>query len=177
MATDDQRLLPLIEAMARGDRAALRSFIEQAGPTIHAAHLRATGQSVAAAVLTERSLEELWRSAPLYDAHYGQPGAWVMAVARLHAVDFVAARRGKEARLKSSADVASSPPGPEGSGSASPSDPAAATALAGMDSAQREFLVDLWHRGIPGGAAGADARARLTELLPAWAELLAEGTG
>lgn len=175
MPADDLQLLPLIEAMARGDRVALRSFIELVGPMIHAAHLRATGQSVAAAVLTERSLEELWRSAPLYDAHYGQPGAWVMAVARLHAVDFVAARRGKEGRLKSSTDVASSHSGPGGAESVSPSDEVAAAALAGMDSAEREFLVDLWHRGIPGGSAGADARARLTELLPAWAERLAEG--
>jgi len=163
--------------MARGDRAALRSFIEHVGPMIHSAHLQATGQSVAAAVLTERSLEELWRSAPLYGAHYGQPLAWVMAVARLHAVDFVAARRGNEGRLKSSSDFVSAPADPDGSGSASLWDPAAAAALAGMDSGQREFLVDLWHRGIPGGSAGADARARLTELLPAWAELLSEGRG
>jgi DNA-directed RNA polymerase specialized sigma24 family protein len=175
--SDDQQLLPLIEAMACGDRVALRSFIEHVGPMIHAAHLRATGQSVAAAVLTERSLEDLWRSSPLYDAHYGQPGTWVMAVARLHAVDFVAPRRGKEGRLKSSTDVASFPPGPGGAESVSPPDPAAAAALAGLDPTHREFLVDLWHRGIPGGSAGADARARLTELLPAWAELLAEGTG
>jgi DNA-directed RNA polymerase specialized sigma24 family protein len=166
----DEDLFPLILAMASGDRTSLRAFIEQAGPVIHAAQLRATGQSVAAAVLTERTLEELWRSAPLYDAQYGSPRAWILAVARLQAVDFVAARRGKSALLKSSSDVSGEP-----NDLSTPSDPAAALALAGLGQSDREFLVDLWHRGISGGTSGAEARARLTELLPLWAELLSEG--
>jgi DNA-directed RNA polymerase specialized sigma24 family protein len=166
----DHELLPLIQAMASGDRTSLRSFIEQAGPVIHAAQLQATGQSVAAAVLTERTLEEIWRSAPLYDAQYGSPRAWVLAVARLQAVDFVGARRGKSERLKSSTDVS----GDLGNRS-DPSDPTAARALAGLDQSDRQFLVDLWHRGVSGGAAGAEERVRLTGLLPRWAELLSEG--
>ncbi len=170
MLPTDHDLLPLILAMASGDRTSLRSFIERAGPVIHAAQLRATGQSVAAAVLTERTLEELWRSAPLYDAQYGSPRAWILAVARLQAVDFVAARRGKSERLKSSTDVSGDP-----GNSSTPSDPTAALALAGLDQSDREFLVDLWHQGISGGAAGAEARVRLTALLPRWAKLLSEG--
>jgi DNA-directed RNA polymerase specialized sigma24 family protein len=166
----DQELLPLIQAMASGDRTSLRSFIEQAGPVIHAAQLRATGQSVAAVVLTERTLEEVWRSAPLYDAQYGSPRAWILAIARLQAVDFVAGRRGKSERLKSSADVSGEPVD-----LSTPSDPPAAEALAGLGESDREFLVDLWHRGVSGGASGAEARVRLTGLLPRWAELLSEG--
>jgi DNA-directed RNA polymerase specialized sigma24 family protein len=169
--TDDQ-LLPLIEGMASGDKTALRSFVEQVGPVLHAVHLRSTGQSVAAAVLTERSLEELWRHAPLYDAHYGRPRAWVMAVARMHSVDFVARRRGKEERLKSISDAAVLLSG----GDPGASDPAAAAALGGLVAQDREFLVDLWHRGIPGGAAGEASRSRISDLLPRWAALLAQGT-
>jgi len=170
----DEQLLPLIEGMARGDRSALRSFVEQVSPAIHAAHLRSTGQSVAAAVLTERSLEDLWRSAPLYDAHYGRPRAWAMAVARLHAVEFVAARRGKAARLKSTTDTSGAQAGEDAP--VSVSDPAASLALAGLVPEDREFLVNLWHRGMPGGSAGAEARSRLTSLLPRWSALLAEGS-
>ena len=157
--------------MASGDRTSLRSFIEQAGPVIHAAQLRATGQSVAAAVLTERTLEELWRSAPLYDAQYGTPRAWMLAVARLQAVDFVAARRGKSERLRSRTDVSD-----EGADPSTSSDPIAASALTALGQSDREFLVDLWHEGISGGNSGAEARARLTDLLPRWAELLSEGS-
>lgn len=170
MLPADEDLLPLILAMASGDRTSLRSFIEQAGPVIHAAQLRATGQSVAAAVLTERTLEELWRSAPLYDAQYGTPRAWILAVARLQAVEFVAARRGKAERLRSSPDVDAEVVDP-----LPPSDRAAAKALSGLGQSDREFLVDLWHQGISGGAVGAEDRDRLTGLLPRWADLLSEG--
>ena len=168
--TDDQ-LLPLIEGMASGDKAAFRSFVEQVGPVLHGVHLRSTGQSVAAVVLTERSLEELWRNAPLYDAHYGSPRAWVLAVARMHSVEFVARRRGKSERLKSIPDAESLLSGT----AADASDPEAAAALDGLLPEDGEFLVDLWHRGIPGGTAGESARGRLTELLPRWAALLARG--
>ena len=171
MFPSDEQLLPLIQGMAAGEKTALRSFIEQVSPMLHGVHLRATGQSVAAAVLTERSIEELWRTAPLYDGHCGRPGVWILAVARFHAVEFVDRRRGKEDRLKSTPDanvLLQSSPG-------TAPDPVALAALQSMDSSERDFLVQLWHRGLPGGAKGDEARGRLSELLPRWASVLSGG--
>jgi len=164
----DEKLRPIVEGMASGEKAALRLFIQEVSPTLHALYLRATGQSVAAAVLTERSLEELWRTAPLYDAQFGRPGVWVLSVARLYAVEFVARRRGKEARLKSRPDAR---PVLEGSTDLV-SDAEATLALWELEPGDREFLMDLWHRGLPGGDAGEAARLRLSTLLPEWSETL-----
>lgn len=172
MLPADETLLPLIQGMAEGDLDSLREFMEHVSGALHGAHLRATGQSVAAAVLTERSLEELWRTAPLYDPHYGAPRSWVMAVARLDAIAHVAKRRGREDRLKSRPDAAGQLAAGEGC-----CDPGARAALDKLDAADRQLLEDLWHKGVPGGSAGEELRAGLSRLLPLWADLLDEEAG
>ena len=106
MFPGDDELRPLIEGMGQGETTALADFVEIVGPYVYGIHLRATGQTVAAAVLTERTFAELWRTAPLYDRQFGTPSDWILAVARGMSVDHLARRRGKESRLKSRPDAA-----------------------------------------------------------------------
>lgn len=106
MVPSDETLLPLIEAMAGGDRSVLPRFIELVGPWIHSAALRTTRSTVAAGVLVEQVLTEVWRTAPLYDRHLGRPMTWILAVARAHGADWLEKRRGKASRLKTRSDVA-----------------------------------------------------------------------
>ena len=59
MFPSDDELRPLIEGMGQGKTTALADFVEIVGPHVYGIHLRATGQTVAAAVLTERTFAEL----------------------------------------------------------------------------------------------------------------------
>ena len=105
MVPSDETLLPLIEAMAAGDASALPEFIEQTGPWIHAATLRITRSTVAAAVLTEAVFVEAWRTAPLYDRHMGPPMTWLLAVTHAHGSRWLQGRMGKAGRLKTRPDA------------------------------------------------------------------------
>lgn len=78
----DAVLLPLVEAMAAGDREALRSFHEAAGPWVYGMLLRLCADEATGARVLARSFAELWRQAPLYDRHLGPPLLWALATAR-----------------------------------------------------------------------------------------------
>lgn len=161
MFPGDDELQPLIEGMGQGEATALADFVEIVGPHVYGIHLRATGQTVAAAVLTERTFAELWRTAPLYDRQFGTPSDWILAVARGMSVDHLARRRGKESKLKSRPDAAAILAAVD----AGPARPAAAAALDGLDAEDRAFLVDAWRAGLPVTADPVAAEARFGELL------------
>lgn len=160
-------LAPLIEAMGTGDKEALRAFVEAVAPWIHGAQLRLSGNTVAAAYLVEETLKELWRTAPLYDPHWGPPMTWTMAVARSVGVEWLDKRRGKAHRLKSKrdADEVLLPYGTR-------ADERAAGALARLDEGQADALREAWFEGLPGGAQGQSKRDAVDVGLPALARAL-----
>ena len=168
LPTDDD-LLPLIHRMADGDVGALEAFIAGVGPTLHAAFLRATGQSIASVVLVERAIEELWRTSPMYDRHYGTPRTWVLSVARIHSLGHVEKRRGKAARLKSQPDAE------QFLTEAGPSDDATAAALDALGSESRTLLEDVWYQGMPRGSEAVPAGEQFASALRAFAAQLAGG--
>jgi RNA polymerase sigma-70 factor, ECF subfamily len=161
----DEQLLPLIERMAAGDGEAVLPFVELVGPWVHAAELRLCGTTVAATVMTEDVLTELWRTAPLYDHHLGQPKTWIMAVSRAHGATWVERRRGKEKRLKSRADAGELLKDVEGG-----ADPVTVAALERIDPEQRRILRAAWYAERP-------AQGLVAQALPALAEALAATEG
>lgn len=162
MFPGDDELRPLIEGMGQGKEAALADFVEIVGPYVYGIHLRATGQTVAGAVLTERTFAELWRTAPLYDRQFGTPTDWILAVARGMSVDHLSRRRGKESKLKSRPDAAAIL---SAAADAGPARPAVAAALDGLDAEDRAFLVDVWRAGLPVTDDPAGAESRFGDLL------------
>ena len=149
MFPSDHELQPLIDAMATGDDRGLRDFIDLVGPFVYGTHLRSTGQTVAAAVLTERTFAELWRSAPLYDRQFGGPRDWIMAVARLKSVDHLGRRRGNEKRLKSTSDAEEFLESYGADGLESElALPETAQALQSLSPEDRQFLVEVWRAGL-----------------------------
>jgi len=168
MVPSDSEQLPLVEAMGRGDADALQLFIERVGPWVHAAQLRLTGTTVAAAVLTEDTLTELWATSPCYDRHFGPPMTWALAVARAHGMAWVDKRRGKEKRLKSKPDAVDLL---QDCGEA---DPRARAALDALSAEDQALLEEAWTQGLPGGEQGAARRARFDLALRELARVLAE---
>ncbi|MCP4867470.1 MAG: hypothetical protein GY898_01975 [Proteobacteria bacterium] len=144
---------PLIESMGTGDEEALQEFVTLVAPWIHGAQLRLSGNTVAAAYLVEETLKELWKTAPLYDPHWGPPMTWTMAVARLIGMEWLEKRRGKEHRLKSKrdADEVLLPYGTN-------ADTAADAAMKSLDEAHVEALREAWFEGLPGGSQGQTKR-------------------
>jgi RNA polymerase sigma-70 factor (ECF subfamily) len=171
-APDDAALAGVLRRMAEGDRDALRRFVQELGPWIHGALLRLCGSSVAAAVLLEDSLAEIWTLSPLYDRHLGSPSAWAMAVAREKGLAWRDKRRGREGRLKTRNDTDPLLP-------AGPAATVAARALGGLDESRRERLRHAWFEGVTGASGGAAAaeRSALAEDLRAWAAGLTSREG
>lgn len=153
--------------MAEGDSSVLPEFIGYVGPWIHAAVLRATLGQVAAAALLEEILAELWRTAPLYDRHFGPPMTWVMAVARSHAHEWQELRLGKEGRLKSRPDAAEVlRPDAEGG------EPLAADALRAIGSQYAAVLRHAWFGSPPGTDGAPPAEGMVALALPEFARRL-----
>jgi len=166
-APSNQVLEPLIEAMGTGDRAALEAFVELVAPWIHGAQLRLSGNTVAAAYLVEETLKELWRTAPLYDPHWGPSMTWTLAVTRSVGVAWLDKRRGKEGRLRSKSDAAEVLL-PDGTGA----DPRASAALGALEPDDREALREAWFQGSPGGQRGQPRRDAVDRALRAFARAL-----
>ncbi len=164
MVPSDETLLPLIEAMASGDASVLPQFIEQVGPWVHAAAVRTTRSTVAAGVLLEAVLTEVWRTAPLYDRHQGRPMTWVLAVTRTHGAEWLERRRGKASRLKTRPDVSEVlPRDDEGA------DPHVAAALRRVGPEATAVLRRAWYGDPP----GSDQPPLSPELLRSAVESLA----
>ncbi len=163
---DNDVLRALIARMATGDRDALAAFVDAVGPWIHAAHRRFTKNAVSAANLLERTVDEVWRQAPLYDRYLGEPLGWVLFLARHEGLSWAESRRNM--KNKATEDDR----GPRGPAP----DTAAARAMATMDADARDLLVRGWHEVLPGGVQGEAERIRLDEALLAFADALdAEG--
>lgn len=90
----DASLLPrLIEATARGDRAAFRRLYDATAPKLFGVVLRITrNRSIAEEVLQETYLK-VWEKAERFSSDAGHPLAWLTTIARNRAIDRLRSER------------------------------------------------------------------------------------
>jgi len=97
--TTDADLLP---GCRGGDEAAWRALVERYTRKVFGLAYRFTGRSDAAEDLTQEVFVKVYQTLHRYREQDGPFGAWLMAVARNHAIDQY--RRGKQERLRRSED-------------------------------------------------------------------------
>ena len=85
----------LIAACARQDRAAFRALYARWGARLHGVALRITRDPSLAADATHDAFVQVWQQAGRFDPSLGEPGSWLMSLARYRALDLVR-RRGRE---------------------------------------------------------------------------------
>lgn len=90
---DNDTLVALVERMASGDAEALGELWDQVSPWVHAALLRMLRDEEAAELLTRATVIEMWRLAPMWDEHVGQPLLWAVANARNLGCQWLSERR------------------------------------------------------------------------------------
>ena len=90
---DNDTLVALVERMASGDAEALGELWDQVSPWVHAALLRMLRDEEAAELLTRATVIEMWRLAPMWDEHVGQPLLWAVANARNLGCQWLSGRR------------------------------------------------------------------------------------
>ncbi len=104
-AGEDARVLA---AVARGDRAGLRTLYERHAGRALAIALRIMHSRAEAEEVVQDTFLEVWRRAAQYDRSRGSAGVWIATIARSRAIDRVRAR-GTAERTASAA--AAEPPG------------------------------------------------------------------
>lgn len=90
--TGEDTIAPLIEACAARDRAAFRALYSLAAPKLMGVLLRMLGQRPEAEEALQEVFTRIWLRADRFDRHRGQGMAWLVAVARNHAIDRLRAR-------------------------------------------------------------------------------------
>jgi RNA polymerase sigma-70 factor (ECF subfamily) len=97
--TTDAQLLP---ACRRGDEAAWQTLVARHTRKVFGLAYRFTGRSEEAEDLTQEVFVKVYQTLHRYREADGPFGAWLMAVARNHAIDHY--RRGKQERLRRAED-------------------------------------------------------------------------
>lgn len=90
-------LARLIRSVAGGDRAALRTLYDTTAPKLLGIILRIVQDRSAAEDALQEVFVRVWQRAGSYDPWAGAPLAWMIAIARHRAIDFV--RQERAARL------------------------------------------------------------------------------
>jgi RNA polymerase sigma-70 factor (ECF subfamily) len=85
----------LIARCAGQDKAAFRELYARWGSRLNGVALRITRDPALAADATHDAFVQLWQQAGRYDPELGEPGSWLMSLARYRALDLVR-RRGRE---------------------------------------------------------------------------------
>lgn len=104
---------PLIQLVAAGDRAAFRALYRLAAPKLMGVLLRMLGTRAEAEDALQEVFTRVWTRAGRFDPALGRGMAWLVALARNHAIDRLRARPPAAAR-----------PGDEDDGTAALPDPA-----------------------------------------------------
>ncbi len=159
---ENEELLALIERIASGDREALTELIDATAPTVLALLKRMVAEPVAAGVLLEECLTEIWEMAPLYDRYAGEPWTWILTVARARGMSYRDKRRGKGKAppVELRGGIGTNP---------------AARALLRLPEEQRAVLLEVFLDGLPGGESGSASRASFAGSLHAFARSLEDG--
>ena len=100
-AGEDARVLA---AVARGDRAGLRTLYERHAGRALAIALRIMHSRAEAEEVVQDTFLEVWRRAAQYDRSRGGAGVWIATIARSRAIDRVRARGTAERTASAAAD-------------------------------------------------------------------------
>jgi RNA polymerase sigma-70 factor (ECF subfamily) len=87
--------LELLQACAAQDRAAFKQLYARWGGRLHGVALRITRDQALAADAVHDAFVQVWQQAGRYDSTRGEPGSWLVSLARYRALDMVR-RRGRE---------------------------------------------------------------------------------
>jgi RNA polymerase sigma-70 factor (ECF subfamily) len=140
--------IPLIEAMMRGETAAMSQLYDHCAPAVLGLALQITREPADAEEVVVDTFAQVWRDAARFASQRGSVGAWLATIARSRALDLLRAR-GRRTRLDDSAESLSLVE-PAAMGSATPSPMAALladersrrvqAAMATLPPAQRKAL-------------------------------------
>ena len=97
--TDQAQLASLLEATARGDRAAFQTLYEKTSAKLFGVSLRILRDRAAAEEALQEAYLKVWQNAERFSAGYGSPIAWLCTLARNTAID-----RARTERMPRSAD-------------------------------------------------------------------------
>ena len=86
-------LLPLVQAMARGEQEAMGRLYDASGGMVHGLVLRILEQKEDAEEVTLDVFMKAWRNAPSYSAERGSVMAWLLMMARSMAIDRIRNRK------------------------------------------------------------------------------------
>jgi RNA polymerase sigma-70 factor, ECF subfamily len=93
LSTDKGALAALLDATARGDRAAFRALYEAAAPKLFGVVLRITRNRQTAEEVLQETFIKIWQNAEQFTPEAGQPMGWLAAIARNRAIDRIRAEK------------------------------------------------------------------------------------
>lgn len=94
-AADAQALHGLLQAMARGDRAALAELFERCADRVYAVALRLLRQAEDADEIVSDVFLQAWREADRFDATRGSVEAWLLRITHSRAIDRLRQRKAR----------------------------------------------------------------------------------
>ena len=102
---------PLIEAMMRGDQAAMSTLYDRYAAGVLGLALRITRERADAEDVVVDTFAQVWRDASRFQAQRGSVASWLATIARSRALDLLRSR-GRRNRLDDAAEaeVSASPP-------------------------------------------------------------------
>ena len=86
-ATTSNELVPLLEAVARGDRRALSELYERTSAKLYGICLRLLGSEAEAQDALQDAYVTVWQKAARFDASKASPITWLCVLARNKAID------------------------------------------------------------------------------------------
>ena len=94
----------LLEAMMRGEQAAMSSFYDRYAPVVLGLALRITREQADAEDVVVDTFAQVWRDAARFREQRGSVSAWVATIARSRALDLLRSR-GRRHRLDDAAEA------------------------------------------------------------------------
>ncbi|MEO7636865.1 MAG: sigma-70 family RNA polymerase sigma factor [Sphingomicrobium sp.] len=105
-ASRTHELVPLLDRVASGDRAALSTLYQRTSPKLFGICARLLGSTADAEDVLQDVYVTVWRKADRFDAAKASPITWLAVIARNKAIDRLRARRLPTAPLDAAAEIA-----------------------------------------------------------------------
>jgi RNA polymerase sigma factor (sigma-70 family) len=103
-ADPDERLMDLIDRVARRDETALKALYDLTARKLYGLSLRVVGSSERAEDVLQESFLQIWRSAGEYRASLSPPMAWLGLIVRSRSLDNLRRRAAERAHLTQELD-------------------------------------------------------------------------
>ncbi len=101
ISTDGSSLAALLDATARGERAAFRALYETTAPKLFGVVLRITRSRPTAEEVLQETFIKIWQNAERFAPEMGQPMAWLTSIARNRAIDRIRSEKNRaQSRLR-----------------------------------------------------------------------------